>query len=112
MNVYDAANHLAKAIRDSEEYKAFKRMEASVKTSEPVKKMIEDFHAKQFELQKKQMMGETPSEFEIKQLQKLVEVASIDPLARDYISAEMRYMLMIQDVSKILGDVMGLDNSQ
>jgi cell fate (sporulation/competence/biofilm development) regulator YlbF (YheA/YmcA/DUF963 family) len=74
-------------------------------------KMIEDFHAKQFELQKKQMMGETPTEFEMKQLQKLVEVASVDPLARDFLSAEMRFTMMMQDVSKILGDVMGLEKN-
>lgn len=112
MNVYDAANNLARAIKDSQEYKNYKQMEASVKTSEPVKKMIDDFHAKQFELQKKQMMGEQPSEFEMKQLQKLVEVASIDLLARDFISAEMRFTLMMQDVSKILSDVMELEKSQ
>lgn len=111
MNVYDAANNLARSIRESHEYKSYKQMEEAVKSSEPVMKMIKDFHAKQFELQKKQMMGETPTEFEMKQLQKLVEVASVDPLARDFLSAEMRFTMMMQDVSKILGDVMGLEKN-
>ncbi|SCZ81746.1 YlbF family regulator [Acidaminobacter hydrogenoformans] len=112
MNVYDAANTLAHAIKNSEEYKNYKHMETAIKTHEPVKKMIDDFHAKQFELQKKQLSGETPSEFEMKQLQKLAETASVDPLARDFLTAEMRFSLMMQDVSKILSDVMEVEKLQ
>jgi cell fate (sporulation/competence/biofilm development) regulator YlbF (YheA/YmcA/DUF963 family) len=108
MNVYDEARRLARSIKDSEEYRAYKRAEESVKGSESVKKMIDDFHVRQFELQRKQMLGDEPSEFEMKQLQKMVEVASVDPVARDFLSAELRFTLMMQDVSKILGEVMEL----
>lgn len=108
MNVYDDARQLAKSIKDSEEYAAYKRAEVVAFKSESVKQMIDDFHKKQYELQRRQLMGEEPSEFEMKQLQKLVEVVSVDPVARDFLSAEMRFTLMMQDISKILGEVMEL----
>ena len=58
MNVYEEAHSLERAIKESEEYKEFKRLKEKIDAEESLKKMMEDFHSKQLELQTKQMMGQ------------------------------------------------------
>ena len=45
-------------------------------------------------------------------VQELYQIIMKDPMAAQYMQAEMRFSLMMNDVYKILGDVMGLGNLQ
>ncbi len=106
-NVYDAAHTLAHAIKDSEEFKNFRALEAEVKGNESLKAMVEDFQKRQLELQAAQLQGIQPDEDKMNTLQELFSVLSKDPKAAEYFQAEMRFNQLMTDVSKILGDVMG-----
>lgn len=106
-NVYDAAHTLAHAIKDSEEFKKFRELEAEVKDNESLKAMVEDFQKRQLELQAAQLQGIQPDEEKMNKLQELFGVLSKDPKAAEYFQAEMRFNQLMTDVSKILGDVMG-----
>ena len=44
------------------------------------------------------------------QIQNLYQIIVKDPMAAQYMQAEMRFSLMMNDVYKILGEVMGLGN--
>ncbi len=57
MNVHDEAHNLARAIRESHEYKEYVRMKEAASQNEELAAMLNDFQAKQFELQAKQMLG-------------------------------------------------------
>ena len=46
MNVYEEAHSLERAIKESEEYKEFKRLKEKIDAEESLKKMMEDFHSK------------------------------------------------------------------
>ena len=46
------------------------------------------------------------------QIQNLYQIIMKDPLAAQYMQAQMRFSLMMNDVYKILGDVMGIGNFQ
>ena len=70
--------------------------------------MIEDFHMKQMEVQAKQLMGEEVSQEMMQQVQNLYQVVATDPLAAQYLQCEMRFQVMMQDVYKILGEVMDI----
>lgn len=108
MNVYDAARNLAAAIKESEELKNYDAMKASVSQNSELTEMINDFQGKQIELQTKQMMGQAPDEEFIQQVQQLYGIMMSDPLASQYLQAELRFSLMMNDVYKILGEVIGM----
>lgn len=110
MNVYDQAHGLAAAIRESEEFKQYDQLKKVVDENEELSKMIKDFQSKQFEAQAKQMMGEEAAPDMSQQIQNLYQIIMKDPMAAQYMQAEMRFSLMMNDVYKILGEVMGLGN--
>jgi len=110
MNVYDSAHELARAISASEEFKQYD--EARIKVSEhaEIEKMIKDFQGKQMELQAKQMMGEELDENYIQELTQISAIVMQDPLAADYMTKEMRFAMMMQDVYGIIGEAIGAAN--
>lgn len=112
MNVYDQAHNLARAVKESEEFKQYDYLKKVIDQNEELSKMIKDFQAKQFELQAKQMMGEQMPADMMQQVQELYQIIMKDPTAAQYMQAEMRFSLMMNDVYKILGEVMGLGNIQ
>ena len=112
MNVYDQAHGLAKAIRESEEFKQYDQLKKVVDQNEELASMIKDFQAKQFEVQAKQMMGDDSASGMMLSVQDLYQIIMKDPMAAQYMQAEMRFSLMMNDVYKILGEVMGIGNMQ
>jgi len=112
MNVYDQAHNLARAIKESEEFKQYDYLKKVIDQNADLSKMVKDFQAKQFELQAKQMMGEEMPADMMQSIQELYQSIMTDPTAAQYMQAEMRFSLMMNDVYKILGEVMGLGMAQ
>ncbi len=108
MNVYDSAHTLAKAIKESQEYKDYERLKAKTAENADLSGMLKDFQAKQFALQAKQMMGEELGPEVLASVQEMYGIISRDPLAAEYLQAEMRFSIMMNDVYKILGEAVGL----
>lgn len=108
MNVYDQAHGLAQAIKESEEFKQYDALKKQVDLNEELSKMLKDFQAKQLEFQTKQMMGEAPDNEAMANIQQLYAIMAQDPLAAQYLQAEMRFSLMMKDVYEILGEAMGV----
>lgn len=106
-NVYDAAHSLAHAIKDSDEFKKFRELEAVIMGNESLKNMIADIQKRRMEIQALQIQGIQPDQEIQEKFQELVGVAAKDPVAAEYLQAEMRFNQLMTDVSKILGDVMG-----
>jgi cell fate (sporulation/competence/biofilm development) regulator YlbF (YheA/YmcA/DUF963 family) len=112
MNVYDEAHNLERAIKESEEFKQFRDLKKKVAENEAVKKMVDDFQAQQMELQKKQMLGEEIGEDIMANVQELHGIITQDPLALEYLQANLRFSMMMQDVFKIVGEAMEEDNAE
>ena len=112
MNVYDQAHGLAKAIKECEEFKQFDQLQKLVDQNAELSAALKDFQAKQLEVQAKQMMGEQVGPEAMQQIQELSQIMMRDPLAAQYLQAQMRFSLMMNDVYKILGEVMGIGNLQ
>jgi cell fate (sporulation/competence/biofilm development) regulator YlbF (YheA/YmcA/DUF963 family) len=108
MNVYDEAHSLAKSIKESGEYKEYMGLKKQIESTPELKSMLEDFQARQFEVQAKQLMGEEVTPEMTAQLQSVLSIMSQDPLAAQYLQSEMRFNMMMNDVYQILGEVMGL----
>lgn len=107
MNVYDQAHGLAQAIKASEEFKQYDALKKQVDANEELSKMIKDFQTKQLEFQTKQMMGEAAGPEDMAVIQQLYAIMAKDPLAAQYLEAEMRFSLMMKDVYEIIGEAIG-----
>ncbi len=107
MNVYDQAHGLAQAIKASEEFKQYDALKKQVDANEELSKMIKEFQTKQLEFQTKQMMGETAGPEDMAVIQQLYAIMAKDPLAAQYLEAEMRFSLMMKDVYEIIGEAIG-----
>lgn len=112
MNVYDAARNLTRAIKDSEEYKQYEQMKATIEQNTELTNMLNDFHAKQMEMHTKQILGQEVGADFTAQIQQLYGIMMANPLAAQYLQAEMRFSVMMNDVYKILGEVINLGNNQ
>lgn len=107
MNVYDQAHHLAKAVKNSQEYTEYRAALQKVEANPDYKKLLQDYQKKQFQLQQTHMMGRQISEDKKQDIQKLHEILAANPVMSAYITAEYRFGRMMADVQTIIVD--GLD---
>lgn len=106
MNPYDKARELKKAIENSQEFKKYLEAKKIIEADESAKAMVDDFREKQFELQKKEMLGEEVKDEEMEKIQKLYSILSMNDKAGEYLKAEFGYARLMQDVSEILAEIM------
>ena len=108
MNVYDQAHNLSQAVKESEEFKQYDMLKKRIDANPELAQTVKDFQAKQFELQAKQMMGEQMGPEYMAQIQQLYGIMMKDPLTAQYMEAQMRFSLMMNDVYKIIGEAIGM----
>lgn len=108
MNVYDEAHNLAKAIKESNEFKEFDSVRKEIDSDKDVSEMIKEMQGLQLELQTAQMSGQQPSEDVMKRIQSLSTMMATKPLAAKFMQAEAAFSVMMNDVFGIIGDAMGL----
>ncbi|WP_410769783.1 YlbF family regulator [Fontibacillus sp. BL9] len=104
MNIYDKANELAKALKESTEVAEITAAMKLVDADPESKRMLDDFRIRQNELQQQMMTGEMPSPEEMEKMEKLFEVLSMNLNIRRLFDAERRLSVIIQDVNKIITD--------
>ena len=51
MNIYDTANRLAQEMRESEEYKNYKKLKDSIESNPDKKAKLEEFENMRYEMQ-------------------------------------------------------------
>jgi cell fate (sporulation/competence/biofilm development) regulator YlbF (YheA/YmcA/DUF963 family) len=112
MNVYDNAHDLARAIKESQEYKAYAKLKAEASLNPELSQMLNDFQEKQYALQAQQMLGQDFTPGMMEQVQELMQIIMRDPLAAQYIQAQMIFSKMIADVYGILGEVIKFDQGE
>ena len=101
-NIYDKANELEQAIRNSEEFQGLKEAYEAVMADENAKQMFDNFRNTQIELQQKQMQGQEISEEEVEEARKVVETVQQHPQISKLMEEEQRLNTTINDVSKII----------
>ncbi|KYP81885.1 YlbF family regulator [Ferroacidibacillus organovorans] len=105
MNPYDCAHELARAIRESEGFRAMKAAKEKIDPDEKAKEMLNDFHLKQLQFEQKRILGQEPTEEEQDGLHKLYEILQMHQPVREYLQAEYQLSVLMQDVQKVLGDL-------
>ena len=108
MNVYDEAHGLARAIKESNEYKEFDRMRKEVEQDPDVSQMLGELQKLQIEFQTAQMTGNQPDQNLMTRMQSLSTMLATKPLAAKFMQTEAAFSVMMNDVFKIIGEAVGL----
>lgn len=102
INLYDQANELESAMRQSEEFLQLKKMYDEVNNDESASKMFENFRNIQMTLQQKQMSGEEISQEEVEQAQKTAQLVQQHEKIAKLMEAEQRMSMVINDLNKVI----------
>lgn len=108
--VYDTANQLAKELKQSEEYRTFKKLREQVTENDTTKSLLTEYHRLQIKAQAAAVSGSKDDET-LEKLQKIGEVLQLNKEASDYLLAEFRLNRMLGDVYKILAEAIDVDLS-
>ena len=109
VNVYDQAHILARAIKNSEEYREYIKKRDIVYANERNKEMVEDFRKKAFEIQMEQLSGKEIEEEEMEKLGKLEDVLMLNPAIKEFFTAELRFSQLVQDVNNIIAKAIDIE---
>jgi len=104
-NPYDKARELIIAIKESPEYKDYIAAKERASVNQELVAALNDYQEKQFELQKKVMLGEEVEQDAMQHMQDLYQILASDPAAAAYLQAQMRFTMMVNDVYRVLGDI-------
>ena len=107
MNAYDKGNELARALKESNEYKMLCAARKELDRDPAARDMVKDFLRKQMEMQLEVMSGKADAKAKEASLQKLGELLSMNARSRDYISTYFRFQQMMTDIYKMIGDAVG-----
>ena len=103
-NVYDLAHEMARSLRETDQFKDYKKYTEMVKANESLNKMIEDFKTLNIQAQTALMTGGQPDAELTQKIQSAYAIVMQDPTCAAYINAEMSFSAVIGDIYKILGD--------
>lgn len=103
-NVYDLAHEMARSLKETDQYKDFKKYSDIIKTNEGLNKMIQDFQNLNIQAQSAIMTGGKPDPELTQKLQSTYAIVMQDPTCAAYLNAEMAFSAVISDIYKILGD--------
>ena len=107
MNVYDCANELAKALKESHEFKKLQEARVVLKKDAQAEELANDFIklSSEIELAKYQKQEVDKEKEKEEKLQKLSSLLSLNPTAMEYLHAFMRFQMMMADITKTINDV-------
>lgn len=109
MNPYDQAHDLARALKESEEYREYMRLKEVAYDDGTNKALLDEYKRLQFRLQAKMAAGETMPEEDMQRLQQIGTLLQFNPDVSAFLMAEFRFQRMLSDIFKILADVAGVD---
>ncbi len=107
MNSYDAAHALAKALRESPEFKGYGEAQALLTKDSSAREMLLDFRKEQFRLQKQQLSGLELAPEQVEKLDKLFEVLNLNLTVKRFLDAEFRFSRLIGDIQRIINEAAG-----
>ena len=109
MNPYDQAHALARALKESEEYREYARLKETVYEDGTNKALLDEYKRLQFRMQAKLASGENMPEEDLQRLQQIGALLQFNPDVSAFLLAEFRFQRMLSDIFKILADVAGVD---
>ena len=109
MNPYDQAHALARALRESDEYREYMRLKETAYDDGTNKALLDEYKKLQFRLQARLAAGESMPQEDMQRLTQIGALLQFNPDVSAYLMAEFRFQRMLSDIFKILADVAGVD---
>ena len=109
MNPYDQAHALARALKESEEYREYARLKEVAYEDDTNRALLDEYKRLQFRLQGKLAAGDSLPGEESQRLAQIGALLQFNPDVSAYLMAEFRFQRMFTDIFKILADVAGVD---
>ncbi|MCI9040121.1 MAG: YlbF family regulator [Clostridia bacterium] len=104
MQVYDTANRLAQEIKDSEEYKAYKKLKDEIHNDFERKQKVEEFEKLRYEIQLMTYAGKEQNQEKTKKLEEMYRSLIESKDIKEYFDLEVKFNVMIADVNKIIAE--------
>ena len=104
MNFYDKVHEMARAFKNTDEYKEYMRLKDEIKKDSNISKLVEEFKTKQNQNQMSYINGEKLEEEKVIELQNLYSIIIQNENARKFLEYEMKLNVMLADTQKILAD--------
>lgn len=104
MNVYDTANRLASEIKESDEYKNYKKAKQLVMSNSELKEKIDQFEKVRYDVQILAMKGEQGNEEKMAKLQEMYTILIQNNEIKEYFDLEVKFNVMVADVNKIIAE--------
>lgn len=102
VNLYDHANQLEQALRESDEYQAIQNAYAKVKENQKSKDLFDEFRETQLSFQQKQMQGEEIGEEELQKAQEQAQKIENDSNISELMAAEQNMSQVFQEINQII----------
>jgi len=104
MNIYDCANDLSKALRESHELVKLKEAKAVLDKDEKTKKLVNDFLKLNQEVELAKLQGKEADVVKQGKIQELYTLLNLNSDAQNYLNALMRFQMMMADINKAITD--------
>lgn len=104
MNIYDKAHDLSRTLKGTAEYVALLSAQEKLKAEPAAFKMFLDYRRKEIVYQGAVMSGQQPPDEDLKTLEQLSQIISLNTVVRDYIQAEARFGVVFGDIQRILSE--------
>jgi len=104
-NPYDKARELSIAIKESQEYRDYMEAKERASQNQDLVEALNDYQEKQFDLQKRTMLGEDIGQEVMQQMQNLYQILARDPAAAAYLQAQIRFAMMVNEIYRQIGEV-------
>ena len=102
MNVYDKANNLAEALKNSEEYINFKIAKQYITLNPELKEKVDKFEKARYEGQMSLIKTGIQDQEFLKNAQEIYEeIIEIEEIKK-YFDAELKFNILLADVNKII----------
>ncbi|MEW6523728.1 MAG: YlbF family regulator [Bacillota bacterium] len=106
MAVYNRAHELARAMKESQEYREYR--ESRQRLDDTASRMLRDFRLHQARLHAAHLAGKEPDAEAVKQFERLRGLVELHKPLMEFLALEERLVTMIGDIQKILGDAVEL----
>lgn len=109
MGVYDTTTKLANDIRNSKEYKEFRKYMVEVKSDKETENLLKEYRLLQVELQKNAMNNKKMDKKSMVRLESVQKKVSNNKTIYNYLVSEQKFTTMMDSINKILANVMEKD---
>jgi cell fate (sporulation/competence/biofilm development) regulator YlbF (YheA/YmcA/DUF963 family) len=105
---YDKAHELARALKETDEYKDYQRAKQAILESDAALSILKEYQSKRLDYDMAFLSGKEPDAFKKQEMDKIGEIVNMHGAVKRFLEAEQRVMVMITDIQRILTEALDL----